>query len=127
MKHFILALTGSVLLSCSSILPSDDKSGVYLGPIYVDVEYPNNPDNNTSYGSWEVIDVYNDAMGNYIIWDRESEYFDEAGELLLIVNDSSFNRIVAFELDGKKIQYDSEYERTDGSYKQRITGILEKQ
>jgi hypothetical protein len=127
MKHIFLVLCGSLLLSCSSILPSDDKSGVYLGPIYVDRVYPNNPDNNTSYGTWHVVDVYNDAMGNYIIWDGESEYFDEAGELLLIVNDSSFNRIVAFELNGKKIQFDSEYEQTDGSYKERITGMLEKQ
>jgi hypothetical protein len=127
MKHFILAILGSVLLSCSSILPSDDTSGVYMGPIYVDIEYPNNPDYNESYGSWRAQDVYNDAMGNYIVWRGELEYFDEEGELLIISNDSSYNEIVAFEFDGKKLHYDSEYDRTDGSYNQRISGILEKQ
>ncbi len=127
MKNFIVVLLGSVLLSCSSILPSEDKSGVYMGPIYVDVEYPNDPDNSHSYGAVRVQDIYNDAMGNYIVWDGQSEYFDEAGDLLIILNDSSFNLIVSFELNGKKIQYDSEYERTDGSYIERITGMLEKQ
>jgi hypothetical protein len=127
MKHFILAILGSVLLSCSSILPSDDKSGVYMGPIYVDYEYPNDPDFNGSYGSWQAQDVYNDAMGNYIVWRGELEYFDEEGELLFISNDPSYNEIVAFVLDGKKLHYDSEYESTNGSYNQRISGILEKQ
>jgi hypothetical protein len=127
MKNFIIVLLGSVLFSCSSILPSDDKSGVYMGPIYVDVDRPNDPDNSYSYGTIRVLDIYNDAMGNYIVWDGQSEYFDEAGDLLIILNDSSFNQIVSFELTGKKVQYDSEYERTDGSYIQRITGILEKQ
>lgn len=98
-----------------------------MGPIYVDVDYPNDPDNSYSYGTIRVQDIYNDAMGNYIVWDGQSEYFDEAGDLLIILNDSSFNQIVSFELTGKKVQYDSEYERTDGSYIQRITGILEKQ